>query len=167
MNEEDLPTLCFGQEPLLPDRDSYQLGVAYGAINSDIGGGPVRSRANFRNNSVNVTATYTLDPCQTQGFMDWYYAETLEGQLPVRVRLDLTGSDLVDETWYVATILSISAPTYTGVYSRISVTYNAVPQIDKCVSQSRSVVYQAFGSDTGWIIANIDRVLSGLARLIP
>lgn len=157
--------LCFGGQPLLPDRDSYQPGVAYGAVTTDIGGGPVRARANYRNNSVNTTVTYTLNACELQWFMDVYYVALREGQLPVKVRLDLNGSDLVDETWYVATIIGApSAPVWTGIYAKISVTYNAVPIFDRCVSTSRIAVYSAFGNDTGWMLANIDSIVSPLAR---
>ena len=159
-----ITSLCFGGQPLLPDRDSYQNGIAYGAINSDIGGGPVRQRANYRNNSVNTTVTYTLNACELQWFMDVYYVALKEGQLPVSVRLDLTASDLVDETWYVATILAISAPMWTGIIAKISVTYNAVPIFDRCVSTSRIAIYEAFGNDAGWVINNIDSLLSPLAR---
>ena len=36
------PLLCFGGEPLIPDRDSYSLPLPYGAVTSDLPGGPVR-----------------------------------------------------------------------------------------------------------------------------
>lgn len=157
--------LCFGGQPLLPDRDSYQTGIAYGALNSDLGGGPVRQRANYRNNSVNTTVTYTFNASELQWFMDVYYVALKEGQLPVEVRLDLTASDLCDKTWYIATIIGApSAPVWTGIYAKITVSYNAVPIFDKCVSLSRIDVYQAFGNDTGWLINNFDTVMLPLAR---
>lgn len=157
--------LCFGGKPLLPDRDSYQVGIAYGAVATDIGSGPVRVRAQYRNNSVNTTVTYTFNACELQWFMDVYYVALKEGQLPVEVRLDLNGSDLVDETWYVATIIGApSAPVWTGIYAKISVTYNAVPIFDRCVSTSRIALYEAFGHDLRWVIDNVDSLVSPLAR---
>lgn len=163
---DELADLCYGGEMILPDRDSYQLGMAYGAVGTDIGGGPRRQRAQYRNNSVNVTVNYTMDACQTQWFMDFYYATLAEGQLPVNVRLDLTGSDLIDETIYVATITQAPFPSrYDAILNTVSVTYNAVPKIDRCTSLSRVDVYQAFGRDTGWVINNIDSLLENLGRI--
>lgn len=162
--EEEIPSLCFAGEPLLPDRDSYQLPLASGAIGTDLPGGPMRVRQNRLNNSVNVTVSYTLNQIQTQYWMDLYYGVLLEGALPIRVRLDLTGTDLLDEVWYVATIVpgSASFPQYTAIVNTITVTYNAVPQIDRCVMQSRILLAESFG---GYPVG-IETILSPFARFL-
>ena len=61
-----------------------------------------------------------------------YYGVLREGQLPIQARLDLNGHDLVDETMYVCTILGAQFPQYTGIVNTVSVTYNAVPIVDRC-----------------------------------
>lgn len=163
---ETIPKFQFGDEPVLPDRDSYKLGVPFGALITDIGNGPVRSRASGLNNSVNVSCTYTFEPYMTQWFNDLWFTELREGQLPLEVRLDLNGSDLSDETWYVATIVNISAPTYTGLISKYTITFNAVPKIDRAVSEARLLIYEAFGKDAGWAFDNIDGLLDPLERFL-
>jgi len=156
--------LIYGGEPILPDRDSYRPGVSFGALVSDIGSGPVRSRGLYRNNSVNTSVTYTLTANQLQYFMDTYYGALREGQLPIEVRLDLTASDLADETWYVATIIQApSAAIWTGIYAQITVVYNAVPLIDRAVSASRQVAYEALGDYAAW---DITHILDPLERLL-
>ena len=139
------PLLCFGGEPLIPDRDSYSLPLPYGAVTSDLPGGPVRVRANTLNNSVTITVQYTLDACQTDYFCSMYYGALREGQLPVKARLDLNGHDLVDETEYVCTILGAQFPQYTGIVNTVSVTYNAVPIVDRCLMAARALMYEALG----------------------
>ena len=163
---EEIVELVFGGEPLLPDRGSYKLGIAFGAIVTDIGNGPVRSRANGLNNSVNVSCTYTLDTVMTQWFMDLWYSVLKEGQMPLKARLDLTGSDLTDETWYVTTIIGASLPQYTGLINKITVQYNAVPLIGRELSASRALVYEAFGYDVPWALENMSGLLDSFARFL-
>lgn len=160
---EEIKSLCFAGEPLLPDRDSYQLPLANGAIPSDLPGGPMRLRQNSLNNSVNVSVQYTLNQLQTQYWLDLYYGELLEGAVPLRVRLDLNGTDLLDETWYVATIVPGTASfAYTGIVNTLSVTYNAVPLVDRCVMKSRILLAEAFGGYP----KGIETVLSPFARFL-
>lgn len=160
---ENITPFCFGGEPVLPDRDSYKLGLAFGALITDIGNGPVRSRANGLNNSVNVSCTYTFDACMMQWFMDMWYTVLREGQMPLEVRLDLNGSDLADETWYVATIVDAGLPQYTGIIGKVTLTFNAVPKIDRCLSESRLIVYQAFGKNANM---DISHLLDSFARFL-
>lgn len=160
---EDIRSLCFCGEPLIPDRDSYSLPLANGNVYTDLPGGPVRVRTNTRNNSVNITCQYTLDAAQSSYFADMYYGVLREGTLPIRVRLELTANDLLDEVWYVATIIDAQFPQYTGIVNTVSVTYNAVPQIDRCVSEARALMYEAFGGYP----AILDTCLDPLAELLP
>lgn len=123
-------SLIFDDEPLLPDRSSYNVVVAYGAKTTDIGLGPRRVGGTTLNNSITQTVTYTLDACQTQYFMDLYYGELLEGQLPLRILLEVSGSDLSRDRWYIATIVGAPTfPTYTGIVNQVSVSYNLVPDV--------------------------------------
>lgn len=158
------PNFEFDGAPILPDRDGYGLAMAFGATIANVAGGLSRSRSVSRNNSVNISAQYTLTLAQTRYVMDLYYNVLKEGQLPLMVRLEVTGSDLANEVWYEARIVGApSFPTYLGHTNIIEFIFNVVPSIDKEVSRSRAATYEAFGG----IPSEIDDVLDPLARFLP
>ena len=162
---ENIATLCYGGEPLLPDRGSYRAGISFGAIVTDIGGGPPRGRMRSLNNAVTVSVTYTMDLCQTQWFLDKWYTELQEGTLPIKLSLELTGSDLAEGVEYVATIVGASIPSMPMVgCNKIGLSLSVVPQIDRCVSAARALCYEAFGGDLSWVINNIDSLVHPFER---
>lgn len=163
MTTETIPTLCFGGKQMLPDRDSYRPGISFGAVVTDIGGGPPRSRMQSLNNAVTVSVTYTFDLCETQWFLDKWYTELREGTLPIKLPLELTGSDLLNGTEYVATIMGADIPSFAMVgVNKIGLSLSVVPIIDRCVSAARILCYEAFGGDLGWVINNIEYVVEPL-----
>lgn len=164
MTTETIPTLCFGGKQMLPDRDSYRPGISFGAVVTDIGGGPPRSRMQSLNNAVTVSVTYTFDLCETQWFLDKWYTELQEGTLPIKLPLELTGSDLLNGTEYVATILGADIPSFAMVgVNKIGLSLSVVPIIDRCVSAARILCYEAFGGDLGWVINNIEGLTMALS----
>lgn len=144
--DEDIPLLCFAGEPILPDRDSYSIPVAFDNVVTNLTGGPARSRANYRNGAVTINVTYTLNYNQCVYFSDLYYGPLLEGSMPIRLRLALTPADIADNAEYVCTIVSAPQfPRFPGTINTLTITVNAVPLRDRCLSEARQLLFEAWG----------------------
>lgn len=105
---DELATLRFEGEYLVPLQAGYTLSGPYGALVTDVTGGMPSIRRNTVNNAQLVTATYDLpNPAMVAWFQMWYQLYTLEGSLPFKAMLSLG-----EATPEVYVVVALTAPVY-------------------------------------------------------
>ena len=127
---DGLDVFNYAGEPILPEQDSYQVGIISGAVYSETPGGMTKSSLAFFNQPYTVNVTY-------QG-LDAFKLDYIQNFLIANNGQKFVASLMIEQSnleQYVVQMLGDFEVSKTGFNGSISVSFEVDPAIDQCFVQ--------------------------------
>ena len=157
--DPDLPQLKYGDDYILPDRNSYQFENPNGARRTNIPGGPMRIDTDHMGGPFRVTVSYFADtPLRVKFFQLFWLRATFEGSIPFQCGLALESGEIFTD--YIVRLLE--APKwngFTGYTGRVSCSFEVEQRVvDYEYEDTLYWLYEAYGDDAPLVLEELENL---------